>query len=99
MTPRRPRSGSMPSPRRGSAYAALFAFGATYGAQGGGRWWSLAADFLLGSTSGVGALLAPRAHIENLLGGQPPMLLSQPASAASLGAIGVAFTLLALLRC
>ena len=83
----------------GSAYAAFFAFGATYGSQGGGRWWSLAADFLLGSTSGVGALLAPRAHIENLLGGEPPMLLSQPASAACLAAIGVAFTTLALLRC
>jgi hypothetical protein len=83
----------------GTAYAAFFAFGATYGSQGGGRWWGLAADFLLGSTSGVGALLAPRAHIENLLGGQPPMLLSQPASAACLAAIGVAFTLLALLRC
>jgi len=83
----------------GSAYAAFFAFGATYGAQGGGRWGGFVADFLLGSTGGVGALLAPRSHIENLLGGEPPMLLSQPASAACLVAIGVAFTVLALLRC
>jgi hypothetical protein len=83
----------------GSAYAAFFAFGATYGAQGAGRWWSLVADYLLGTTSGAGALLAPRAHIENLLGGEPPMLLSQSASAASLAAIVVGFTVLALLRC
>jgi hypothetical protein len=83
----------------GSAYAALFAFGASFGTHGGGRWWALAADLLLGSTSGVGALLAPRAHLENLLGGEPPMLLSQPASAACLGAIAIVFTVLALLRC
>jgi hypothetical protein len=82
-----------------AAYAALFAFGATFGASGAGRWWALAADFLLGSTSGIAALIAPRAHLQNLLGGEPPMLLSQPASIASLGAIAVAFTLLALLRC
>lgn len=82
-----------------TAYAALFAFGATFGARGAGRWWALAADFLLGTTSGVGALLAPRAHLQNLLGGEPPMLLSQAASAASLGALALAFTILALLRC
>jgi len=82
-----------------SAYAAYFALGATFGAHGAGRWWALAADFLLGSTSGLGALFAPRAHIQNLLGGEPPMLFSQPASAASLAAMAVAFTVLALLRC
>jgi hypothetical protein len=82
-----------------SAYAALFALGATFGSRGGGRWWALGGDFLLGSTSGVGALLAPRAHIQNLLGGEPPMLLSQSASAASLGAMIMVFTVLALLRC
>lgn len=82
-----------------TAYAALFALGATFGSSGAGRWWALAGDFLLGSTSGVGALLAPRAHIQNLLGGEPPMLLGQSASAASLAAMAVAFTVLALLRC
>jgi hypothetical protein len=82
-----------------SAYAALFALGATFGSRGAGRWWALVADFLLGSTSGVGALFAPRAHIQNLLGGEPPLLLSQPASTASLAAMAVGFTLLALWRC
>lgn len=83
----------------GAAYAALFAFGATMGGRGSGRWWVLLGDFLLGTTSGVGALLTPRAHIQNLLGGEPPMLLTQPASAASLAAMTVVFTALALLRC
>jgi hypothetical protein len=82
-----------------SAYASVFAFGATFGAQGAGRWWALAADYALGSTSGVGALFAPRAHIQNLLGGEPPMFLGQNLSTACLGAIIVAFTTLALLRC
>jgi hypothetical protein len=82
-----------------AAYAALFALGATFGARGAGRWWALSADFLLGTTSGVGALLAPRAHIQNLLGGEPPMLLAQSASAATLAGMTVVFTALALLRC
>ena len=79
--------------------ASVFAFGATFGAQGAGRWWALAADYALGSTSGVGALFAPRAHIQNLLGGEPPMFLGQSLSTACLAAIIVAFTTLALLRC
>jgi len=83
----------------GFAYAALFALGATFGAKGGGRYWVLGFDFLFGSTSGVAAMLAPRAHAQNLLGGQPPMFLSQPASAALLVAIAVAFTWHALARC
>jgi len=83
----------------GAAYAALFALGSSFGATGSGRWWALAADFLLGGTSGVGALLAPRAHLQNLLGGEPPMLLGQSASAACLVAMTIAFTVLALLRC
>jgi hypothetical protein len=81
-----------------SAYAALFAFGATFGARGGGRYWALGFDFVLGSTSGVAALLTPRAHALNLLGGEPPLLLSQPTSAAFLAVIAAAFTLLAITR-
>jgi hypothetical protein len=82
-----------------TAYAAIFAFGATFGANGTGRWVALVADYALGSTSGIGALFAPRAHIQNLLGGEPPMFLGQSVSTACLGAIIVAFTTLALLRC
>ena len=81
------------------AYAALFALGATFGATGAGRWWLLAADFFLGHTSGVGAVFMPRAHLQNLLGGEPPMLLAQSGSAACLGAMAVVFTAIALWRC
>jgi hypothetical protein len=80
------------------AYAALFAFGATFGARGGGRFWALGLDFALGSTSTVVALFTPRAHAHNLLGGEPPVLLSQPTSAALLVAITATFTWLALTR-
>jgi hypothetical protein len=82
----------------GCAYAALFALGATFGARGGGRFWALAADFVLGATSGVAALLVPRAHAQNLLGGEPPMLLAQPASAALLVVLAIGFTVFALAR-
>ena len=82
-----------------AAYAALFAFGATFGSAGGGRWWALAADFVLGSSSGMGALVVPRAHLQNLLGGEPPLLLTQSASTASLAGMALLFTVLALLRC
>jgi hypothetical protein len=81
------------------AYAAVFAFGATFGAKGGGRYWVLGFDLFFGGTGGVAALFAPRAHAQNLLGGEPPMLLGQPASAALLVVIAVSFTWLALARC
>jgi hypothetical protein len=81
------------------AYAGLFALGATFGAKGGGRYWALGFDLLFGGTGGVAALLAPRAHAQNLLGGEPPLLLSQPASAALLCVIAAAFTSAALARC
>lgn len=81
------------------AYAALFALGATFGITGAGRWWALAADFFFGGMSGVGAIFVPRAHLQNLLGGEPPLLLAQPASAACLGAMAIVFTAIALWRC
>ncbi len=82
-----------------AAYAALYAAGATFGARGGGRFWALGLDFVVGGTGGVAALFVPRGHAKNLLGGEPPLLLSQPASAALLVVIAVAFTALALRRC
>jgi hypothetical protein len=81
------------------AYAGLFALGATFGPKGGGRYWALGFDLLFGGTSGVAALLAPRAHAQNLLGGEPPLLLSQPSSLALLVVIAAGFTSLALARC
>jgi hypothetical protein len=82
----------------GCAYVGLFALGATFGARGGGRFWALGLDFVLGATSGLAAVLVPRAHAQNLLGGEPPLLLAQPASAALLVAMAIGFTALALAR-
>jgi hypothetical protein len=82
----------------GLAYAALFAFGATFGAKGGGRYWALALDFVLGGAGGASSLFSPRAHVENLLGGAPPLMLSQPASIAALVALAGGLTVLALAR-
>jgi hypothetical protein len=82
----------------GSAYAGLFALGATFGARGGGRFWALGFDFVLGATSGFAAVLMPRAHAQNLLGGEPPLMLAQPASAVFLAVLAVVFTALALAR-
>src|SRR5262245_15750797 len=81
------------------AYAGLFALGATFGARGGGRYWAFGFDILFGGTGGVAALFAPRAHAQNLLGGEPPLLLGQPASVALLVVIAAGFTSLALARC
>jgi len=68
----------------GAAYASWFALGAGFGRRGGGRLVALVIDWLLGANGGVTALLAPRAHLRNLLGGAPPMDLSQRASAVAL---------------
>jgi hypothetical protein len=82
-----------------AAYAGLFALGSTFGPRGGGRLVALALDFILGATSGFGSVLSPRAHAQNLLGGEPPLLLAQPVSAALLVCIAVVFAGLAAARC
>jgi hypothetical protein len=71
----------------GAAYAAWFGLGATFGRRGGGRPLLLMLDWVLGATTGAGALATPRAHLRNLLGGAPPMDLSQRASGALLLAL------------
>jgi hypothetical protein len=83
----------------GAAYAALFALGATFGARGGGRVWALVLDFALGGMPGFVAILVPHAHARNLLGGEPPLAFSQPASMIALLALTAAFTGLAVARC
>jgi hypothetical protein len=81
-----------------AAYAAFFAFGATFGRRGGGRAVLLFADAFLGAQTGAAALFVPRGHLRNLLGGAPPMNLPEPASAAALALLAIAFTALALRR-
>ncbi len=82
----------------GVAYAALFALGSTLGRRGGGRSVVLVLDWLLGSGSGVAALLTPRAHVRSLLGGDAPIALSAAASALTLVALAALFTALAVRR-
>jgi hypothetical protein len=82
----------------GAAYAAWFGLGASFGKRGGGRSVFLALDWILGASSGAGAVITPRAHLRNLLGGAPPMELSQRASSAALVLLTVLFALLALRR-
>jgi hypothetical protein len=82
----------------GLAYATWFSLGATFGRRGGGRAVFLLADWILGATGGAGALVTPRAHLRNLLGGAPPMDLSQRASVAALLALALVCTLVAVRR-
>ncbi len=81
-----------------AAYAALFTLGTAFGRRGGGRSVLLFADALLGAQIGAPALLVPRGHLRNLLGGAPPMNLPERASAVALVLLAVAFTALALRR-
>ena len=85
------------------AYSGLFTFGSTWGARGGGRAALFMADWVLGGANSLGNVILPRAHTQNLLGGEPPFLfshgLSQGASALVLGAIACALTLAAVARC
>jgi hypothetical protein len=82
----------------GGAYAALFALGATFGRRGGGRTMFLVADWLLGGGSAATALLTPRGHVRNLLGGASPMGWSGRGSSVALVAIALACLLVAVLR-
>jgi len=77
----------------GAAYAAWFSLGAGFGGRGGGRLVALLVDWVLGAGGGTTALFAPRAHLRNLLGGAPPVDLSQRASAMALGVLAVACAL------
>jgi hypothetical protein len=74
----------------GAAYAAWFGLGASFGARGGGRAVLLAADWLLDGLGGFVAVVTPRAHLRNLLGGVPPVDLSERASAVALLALTLA---------
>lgn len=82
----------------GAAYACWFSLGAWFGRRGGGRLVALLVDWVLGAGGGIGALLAPRAHLRSLLGGAPPMDLSQRASAVALAILALACALGAVSR-
>jgi hypothetical protein len=82
----------------GAAYAAAFAFGASFGKRGGGRAAVLALDWALGSGSETAALVTPRAHLRSLLGGDAVASLSGHASALCLVLLAAAFAWLAARR-
>ncbi|HEY4013086.1 MAG TPA: hypothetical protein VGM06_07095 [Polyangiaceae bacterium] len=73
----------------GAAYAAWFVLGATFGRRGGGRLAFLLADWVLGANVTAAALVTPRGHLRNILGGAPPMELSERGSAIALVAIAL----------
>jgi hypothetical protein len=67
-----------------AAYAQLFAAASAFGPRGAGRVVALVLDFVVGSGVGAASLPLPRAHVRNLLGGTPPVDLSERASAVAL---------------
>jgi hypothetical protein len=83
----------------GCAYAAFFVFGSTMGRRGGGRYLALALDFSMGATGTAAAVLCPRAHATNLLGGEPLLHVGQSASLLMLIALSAVFWAAAVLRC
>lgn len=82
-----------------AAYVGWFALGSTFGRRGGGRWAPLVADFVIGGSTGLAGAMLPRGNVASLLGGAPPLHLSQPSSSVILGASAVALAALAALRC
>lgn len=65
----------------GVAYACWFALGASLGRRGGGRTLLLFVDWAAGESEGATAVLSPRGHVRNLLGGSPPLGLTERTSA------------------
>lgn len=64
----------------GMVYATCFLSASSFGKRGGGRLVFLALDGVLGLSNGVLAIPWPRTHIRSLLGGEPPLGLSQSVS-------------------
>jgi hypothetical protein len=82
----------------GLAYAGWFSLGASFGRGGGGRALLLVVDWVLGSAGGAAALVTPRGHVRNLLGGAPPMGIPERASALFLLVLAVLYALWAARR-
>lgn len=82
-----------------SSYTAWFSLGATFWKRGRGRWLPFAADFLVGSSTGLLGAVLPYGHGRNLLGGAAPMHLPQLASSAILLGSAVLLALFAARRC
>lgn len=81
-----------------SAYAGWFVLGAGFLRLGRGRWAPLLLDFTFGATAGVLAVVWPRPHLVNLLGGEALLGMSQPSSSVALAASAVVVICLAAMR-
>lgn len=80
------------------AYAGWVALGATF-FRGRGQWLPVAADFVIGGTTGLAGAILPRAHATSLLGlGAAPLALPQAVSFAALFAMAIVLTLAAAVR-
>jgi hypothetical protein len=73
----------------GLAYASWYCLGASFGRSGRGRTLLLVVDWVVGASGNSGAFLTPRGHVRNLLGGAPPMDMSQRTSAILLLSIAL----------
>ncbi len=80
------------------AYAAYFMVGAAVTGRFWGRASLVAVDWILGTDDGLGALLTPRAHLRNLLGGEPPFDALPWQSLAALAVLAIVFAALAIRR-
>lgn len=83
----------------GGCYVAFFGAGAAFLRFGRGRWVLLGADFVLGEGSGAWSIPWPRAHLRNLIGGEPVAELPQYASSFALLAVGLVLLVVAGWRC
>ncbi len=80
------------------AYAGWIAFGGTFW-RGRGRWAPLAADFVIGGSTGLAGVLLPRAHASSLLGlAAGPLAVPPSASFAALFVMAAALLGAAALR-
>ena len=82
----------------GIGYACWLGLGSAVGPSGGGRFWALGLDWLLGAGTTALAATWPRSHIRNLLGAEPVLALPQWSSAAALALVASSCLLLACLR-
>jgi hypothetical protein len=82
-----------------AAYSGWFMLGATFLPRGRGRFLVLAADFLVGGSSGFFGAMFPRGNAESLLGGPAPLHLAQAESSVLLGLSALVLGLCAALRC
>jgi hypothetical protein len=82
----------------GVAYAAWFVFGSTVGRRGGGRFWTLVADWVLGVGATAAALPWPRGHVRNLLGAEPVLGMPEWSASVALVVLTTAYVVLALWR-